>query len=66
MAIAAQRRAQCRRLRLRGLVEQPGQVGRLLAAGRLRDDLGGDRADPGHLLQVSVSQPPLQFACREV
>src|ERR1035438_3047318 len=67
VAITAQRRAQARPLlRGRRLSEQLGQVVRLLAARRLGDDLGGDRAYPGQGLQRSPAYPALQFFGGEI
>jgi hypothetical protein len=65
MAVTAQRGAQSAGLRWGCLGEQCGQVGRPLAVRRLRDDLGGDLADPGQGLQRAVADPAFQLAGRE-
>ena len=66
VAVAAQRGPQRGAGRWRHLPEQPAQVVRLLAAGRLCDGLGGGRAYPGQCPQRAFPQPLLQFARREI
>ena len=63
VAVAAQCRAHGRsRQRATLLRQQPGQVVRLLARGRLRDDPGRGLADPVQRAQGAVAQPALQLA----
>ena len=67
VAVTAQGRAQAGPLRPGGrLVEQPGQVVRLLAACCLGDDLGGDRAYPGQGRQRSLAYPAIQISGGEI
>jgi len=66
VAVAAQRVAHRVAFGRRLLIEQPGQVGGLLACRGLGDDLGRGGADPRQRLQRARLQPPLELARRQV
>jgi hypothetical protein len=66
VAVPAQRGPQRGRVSGRRLPEQPAQIVRFLAAGRLGDGFGGGRAYPGQRLQRALAQPLIQLAGREI
>jgi len=66
VAVSAQCRPRAGPLRWRRLLQQAGQVGRLLAAGRLHDDLGGDRADARQGPQRSLAGMVRQLGRRKI